>query len=172
MPGSLIFIFNWTSNFSNLNFNRPRLILLLLAWTGRYWQVVTWRCNIGLYVCTLYNSNYYHVNTDPIIITADTDNPEPGVVRKYQVHFQWLASSQTFLMRLYCVIICNIMLIILAIIDAMDGRLNQKNSFTYFKSLTKDQVISSCILELAPTIHAISNIGIELCAYANTCIPS
>ena len=33
------------------------------------------------------------------------------VVRKYQVHFQWLASSQTFLMRLYCVIICNIMLI-------------------------------------------------------------
>ena len=63
-------------------------------------------------------------------------------------------------------IIFNIILTILTIIDTMEGR------FTHFKSVIKDQVISSYIFELAPTIHAISNIGIELCAYANTCIPS
>ena len=52
-------------------------------------------------------------------------------------------------------IICNIMLIILTI-----------------KRVIKDQVISSYIFEWVSNFHAISNIGIELCAYANTCIPS
>ena len=46
-------------------------------------------------------------------------------------------------------IICNIKLIILTIIGTIEDRLNQKNSFTFFKSVIKDRVISSYIFELA-----------------------
>ena len=64
---------------------------MLLTAVTSYWLLQEDIGKLSLEVATLvcmYNSNYYHVNTDPIIITADTDNPEPGVVRKYQVHFQ------------------------------------------------------------------------------------